>query len=124
MDGCSMDTSRRVVHGHAVISYFEALWLENRDSGVQFLCLCPPAVKTPMLPDLSADKEMRKRSMAVEPDEVLDAMEKGLAKGRFLVLLKSAGTMYAMRRASPVLLRRVISAQRFQTGGTMVSRSD
>ena len=44
----------------AVATYTEVLWHENLDSGVQFCCVCPPAVATPLMPSASLGMWVRK----------------------------------------------------------------
>lgn len=79
---------------HAVKSYAEILYHENRDSGVRFACVCPPAVKTPLVnqlgPEVKSLDAMPDR-FNLTADQVLDAIEKDLDKGRFWVMPGIAG---------------------------------
>lgn len=98
----------------AVVAYTEALWMENRDQGVSFHCVCPPAVDTPMLPDFFAEEGKRRRSMAIAPSDVIDEIERAVARERFLVLPTSlAKILWRTRRHTPRLLRRALTAERF-----------
>ena len=98
----------------AVVAYTEALWLENRGRGVRIACVCPTAVDTPMLPDFFAKEEKRDKAMAITPESVLDAIESGLARDRFLILPKTSSKMlWRLRRHTPRMLRAVISSDRF-----------
>ena len=98
----------------ATMADAEALWIENRGKGVQFACVCPPAVQTPMLPDFFADPKNRKKSMAISPERVLDELDRALAKDGFLVLPSiQAKALWRMRRFAPNLLRRVITSPSF-----------
>lgn len=65
--------------------FAEILAHEHRDSGIRFVCVCPPAVKTPLLqqavdtvwPKILDEKE------PIPPHEVLDCIEKSIEKGEF-----------------------------------------
>ncbi len=98
----------------AVVAYSEALWMENRGRGVTFACVCPPAVRTPMLPDFFHEADAQKRAMPIEAQSVIVAVERGLDKGRFLVLpTVSAKALWRIRRHTPRFLRRVLGMKRF-----------
>lgn len=93
----------------AVVFYTEVLYHENRDSGVRFACVCPPPVATPLLDQGKATawpKLMeRTEGQEITPDVVLNAIEKDLAKGRFMVLVNRQTRMGAlMRRFAPGLI--------------------
>lgn len=73
---------------HAVKSYAEILYHENRDSGVRFACVCPPAVKTPLMNQLGAEVkalDAMPDRFNMTADQVLDAIEGGLDKGKFWI---------------------------------------
>lgn len=98
----------------AVVAYSEALWLENRGHGVKFACVCPPAVSTPMLPDFFGETDNQRKARPITPEQVIDAVERALAKDRFLVLPHaSAKVLWRARRFAPRMLRRVLSSDRF-----------
>jgi short-subunit dehydrogenase len=98
----------------AMVAYTEALWMENRDRGVSFHCVCPPAVETPMLPDFFAEEAKRRKSMAIEPEKVIDEVDRAIRTGRFLVLPSAMGkVLWRTRRHTPNLLRRALTAERF-----------
>lgn len=69
----------------ATSAFAEILAHEHRNSGVRFVCVCPPAVKTPLLqqavdtvwPKILDDKE------PLPPQEVLDCIENSIEKGEF-----------------------------------------
>ncbi len=72
----------------AVRAFTEVLYHENINSGVRFACVCPPAVATPLLKQVAADdwpKMLDNQGDPLEPAEVIDAIEKCLAKGQFFV---------------------------------------
>jgi short-subunit dehydrogenase len=98
----------------AVVAFSEALWMENRGRGVKFACVCPPAVQTPMLPDFFAQEGNRRKSMAIKPETVIDEIERCLGKDRFLVVPHATGKIiWRLRRHAPNLLRRALTASRF-----------
>lgn len=98
----------------AVVAYSEALWMENRGRGVRFACVCPPAVSTPMLPDFFGEADNQRKARPITPEQVIDAVERALAKDRFLVLPDaSAKVIWRARRFAPRTLRRVLSSERF-----------
>jgi NAD(P)-dependent dehydrogenase (short-subunit alcohol dehydrogenase family) len=93
----------------AVATYTEVLWHENRDSGVKFICVCPPAVATPLLnqgketawPKLMQQSEGEE----LEPGTVLDAIESDLQKGNFWCMVTSQARLgWRMRRFFPNLV--------------------
>lgn len=71
----------------ATVAYTEVLHHETRGRGVQMVCVCPPAVNTPLL-DQARDTVWPKLFNLVPPippEKVLDAIDKALANGRFWV---------------------------------------
>ena len=90
----------------AVATYTEVLWQEHLDSGVQFCCVCPPAVATPLLnqgkettwPKLMQQSEGEELAPAV----VLDAIESDLEKGNFWCMVTGQARLgWRMRRFMP-----------------------
>ncbi len=74
----------------ATKAFAEVLAQEHANSGIRFACVCPPAVKTPLLNQLSEEGHALIDALPswtqLTPDKVLDAMEKGLDKGNFWVM--------------------------------------
>jgi len=70
----------------AVVAFSEVLHHENRGRGVRFCIVCPPPVATPLLEQAKSDpKILKERSMKpIQPEAVLDAIERDLEKGRLL----------------------------------------
>lgn len=98
----------------ALVGYSESLWMETRGLGVKVACVCPPAVATPMLPDFYAAPESQKKAMPIAAETVIGAIDKALARDRFLVLPHpSAKVLWRLRRHTPRLVRRVITSKRF-----------
>lgn len=84
--------------------YTDVLYHEDRNQGVRFVCVCPPAVKTPLL--LQAVDTLWPKILdanpLIKPEEVLDAFEVSLEKGEFWCLPgKGTRVGYIMRRLLP-----------------------
>lgn len=91
----------------AVNAFTEVLYHEYRDSGVQFCCVCPPPVATPLLKQAKDTvwPKMFDQSAALSPEQVLDDMEQGLAKGKFWIFPGPVIGLYVLlRRLIPGLL--------------------
>lgn len=92
----------------AVRAFTETLYHENRDSGVRFACVCPPAVATPLLQqgrDTAWPKMLDGTGEPLQPAVVIDAIEECLEKGKFLVLpTRDAKIGALMRRLLPGLI--------------------
>jgi NAD(P)-dependent dehydrogenase (short-subunit alcohol dehydrogenase family) len=90
----------------AVVAFTEVLRNENRKSGVRFACVAPPGVATPLLnlPEGTVRPKSLDQTPPLSPDEVLDAIESGIARGKFLIM-PGLGTKisYLLRRLSPDL---------------------
>lgn len=71
----------------AAVAYTEVLRQETRHTGVHLMCVCPPAVETPLLEQGRATRWPRLLDLMppVAPETVLDAVEQGLARRRFWV---------------------------------------
>ncbi len=70
----------------AVVSFSEVLLHENRNSGIRFACVCPPPVNTPLLDQAKdARPKIFDEVETLEPQSVLDAIEKTLDDGTFWV---------------------------------------
>ena len=71
--------------------YARQLIRENRGSGLRIALVCPPAVNTPLLDTNKTHHEggflalCRKAGLVIEPDFVLDEMERALEKGREVI---------------------------------------
>lgn len=70
----------------AVKSFTEILYHENRDSGVRFALVAPPMVNTPLLDQVTTGLKTLEEAKPMTPDEVLDAIEDNLEKGKLEVL--------------------------------------
>jgi short-subunit dehydrogenase len=94
----------------AVVAYTEVLHHENRGKGVRICCVCPPPVETPLLEQAKSKPKMLERmGKPIEPEQVLDAIERGLEKGALFVF-PGRGTRFGqlMRRFAPGLVWRMV----------------
>jgi NAD(P)-dependent dehydrogenase (short-subunit alcohol dehydrogenase family) len=90
----------------AVIAFMDCLRYEVDGTGVTLACVCPAAVKTPMSTDFFADPAKRAKSMAITPDRVVAAIEKGLARKQFMIYPDFVARTFAFgQRLSPRLVR-------------------
>jgi NAD(P)-dependent dehydrogenase (short-subunit alcohol dehydrogenase family) len=84
----------------AALSFFEWLSIVHGDEGIRVSCLCPQGVKTDML-----EAERRQLGInfltegALEPAAVADAVVKGIADERFLILPHPEVAEYFRRKA-------------------------
>lgn len=69
----------------AVVAFTETLYHENRDSGVRFVCVCPPPVATPLLKQAhdTVWPKMLDQLPPISAESVLADIERALARGRF-----------------------------------------
>ncbi|HKJ24925.1 MAG TPA: SDR family oxidoreductase [Myxococcota bacterium] len=91
----------------AVVAFGEVLYHENRDRGVRFCIVCPPPVDTPLLDQAkSQPKILKEKSLKpIQPDEVLDAIERDLTRGKlFCYPNRQTHMAQLMRRFVPGLV--------------------
>ncbi len=88
----------------AVQMYTEILYHENMNSGVRFVCACPPPVSTPLWKQAEATvvPKLIEGGDVLTPEQVIEDIEACLEKGDFLSL-PGKGTRfgYNMRRFLP-----------------------
>lgn len=93
----------------ASVAFTEVLYHENRGKGVQFACVCPSQVDTPLLAQAtSKPKILQTGPPPMQPDAVLDAVERALARGKFWVfpgLHTQLG--WRLRRFLPALMWKI-----------------
>ena len=91
----------------AVVAFTEVLAHEHTDSNVKVLCVCPPPVKTPLL-NQARDTVWPKvfdQTDAIEPQDVLEAIEKAIARDELFVFPgKKTRMAQRMRRWFPNLI--------------------
>jgi NAD(P)-dependent dehydrogenase (short-subunit alcohol dehydrogenase family) len=92
----------------AVAFFTEILYHENIDSGVRFACVCPPPVATPLLKqgqETHWPKMLETGAAPIAPEEMINAIEEHLAKGKFWVFHGKGAVMGPlMRRLAPGLV--------------------
>ncbi len=75
----------------AVNTYMEVLQNELRSTGVRIHLVCPPAVNTPLIDQtLATDSpgsliEAKKSGRLADPEKIVDAIEKGVARDRDII---------------------------------------
>lgn len=84
----------------AALSLFEWLAIAHGDDGIRVSCLCPQGVRTDML---AAERRLLQTDFltagALEPEQVADAVVKGIADERFLILPHPEVAEYFRRKA-------------------------
>ena len=93
----------------AVNAYMEVLQNEIRDTGVRAHLVCPPAVNTALIDQtLATDSpgsivEARKSGRLADPEKIVNAIEKGVAKDRDIIYPGEARLLYLWRALFPGL---------------------
>lgn len=96
----------------AVLFYMSSLTYEHADKGVKLACVCPAAVDTPMGADFFKDPAKRAKSMATTPQKVVAAIEKGLAKGDFIIYPTATARALALgQRFAPGIVHAIQSSR-------------
>jgi NAD(P)-dependent dehydrogenase (short-subunit alcohol dehydrogenase family) len=89
----------------AVVAFTEVLHHENRNRGVRFACVCPPPVATPLLDQAKSQPKVLENMPPIPPEQVLDAIERDLERGRLMVFPdRNSKIAYWMRRLVPGVL--------------------
>jgi NAD(P)-dependent dehydrogenase (short-subunit alcohol dehydrogenase family) len=85
---------------HAAVALAEWLAMTHGDAGIRVSCLCPQGVRTRMLmgEDLSSTANFLHEG-SVSPEEVADAVVKGIDEERFLILPHPEVAEYFQRKA-------------------------
>ncbi|MGW7301958.1 MULTISPECIES: SDR family oxidoreductase [unclassified Streptomyces] len=71
---------------HGAYAFAEWLSLTYRHRGIKVHAICPQGVRTDMLAATGSAGDLVLRPTAIEPDDVADALFKGMAEDRFLIL--------------------------------------
>ena len=82
---------------HAALAFAEWIAVTHGDEGIKVSALCPQGVRTNML--ANADGETLLGAGAIEPEDVAEAVVKGLAEERFLILPHPEVLDYFQRKA-------------------------
>jgi len=91
----------------AVVAFNEVLYHENMNTGVKIICVCPPAVQTPLLQQGKDTAWPKFLDVAgfIQPQEVLDGIEVSLDRGEFWCFPgKTTKLGWRMRRWFPGLI--------------------
>ncbi|UCE86313.1 MAG: SDR family oxidoreductase [Deltaproteobacteria bacterium] len=94
----------------AVVGLAEALSIEVEDAGVHVLSVCPGVIRTPFFDDeaLARMPPVARRQM-VDPEGLVDAMLRALARGkRTLTYPRALAVAYAVRALAPGFMRRQV----------------
>jgi NAD(P)-dependent dehydrogenase (short-subunit alcohol dehydrogenase family) len=85
---------------HAAVAFAEWLAITHGDAGIKVSCLCPQGVRTRMLmgDDMSSMENFLLEG-SVSPEEVADAVVKGIDEERFLILPHPEVAEYFRRKA-------------------------
>ncbi|MBE8471949.1 SDR family oxidoreductase [Streptomyces sp. 3R004] len=96
----------------AVVAMAEVLARECADSGVRVVCVCPPAVETPMLTEMQrSHPDVISDAPGIHPDVVLRAAERALARRRVLAFPgRGTTTLWRARRLAPLRVTRLLEA--------------
>ena len=87
---------------HAALAFAEWLSFTYRHRGLTVQAICPMGVRTPMFEGSGPGAEKLLGEGAIMPDDVADAVVRGIADGRFLILPHpDVAGLYAGRAADP-----------------------
>ncbi|MBW2241703.1 MAG: SDR family oxidoreductase [Deltaproteobacteria bacterium] len=89
----------------AVVAFSEVLYHENRGRGVRIIAVCPPPVATPLLDQATSKPKVLEMGKPIPPGQVLDAIERDLAKGKpFCFPTAQTKFTQILRRLAPGLV--------------------
>lgn len=87
---------------HAAVSLAQSLAISHGGQGIQVSVVCPLYVATPLLGYADDDPQGMPHDRIIRPDDVADALIKGLHENRFLILPHpEAGRFAAVRAQDP-----------------------
>jgi NAD(P)-dependent dehydrogenase (short-subunit alcohol dehydrogenase family) len=88
---------------HAAVALAEWLAVTYGDRGIQVSCLCPMGVATPMLAsDAVAIRSVTAAGRTLAPEEVAEAVVRGLEAERFLILPHAEVARYVAHKAGDI----------------------
>ena len=96
----SMDNAPYAVTKHGTVALAEWLAIRWGDAGVGVSCLCPQGVRTTMTEGMGAASSVLAAGPLLEPEQVAEAVVRGLADGRFLILPHPEVATFERRRAA------------------------
>lgn len=85
---------------HAAVAFAEWLAITHGDAGIKVSCLCPQGVNTDLLRQSEGGPGEFLRASALEPEDVADAVVKGLEQESFLILPHPEVQEYMRRKAT------------------------
>lgn len=95
----------------ATSAFAEILAHENQNKGIRFICVCPPAIQTPLLQQAHNTiwPKILDTRPPIQPEHVLESIEKHIEKNKFWVF-PGQGTKigWIMRRFFPNLVWKYI----------------
>jgi NAD(P)-dependent dehydrogenase (short-subunit alcohol dehydrogenase family) len=96
----NLDSAPYAVTKHGTVALAEWLAIRWGDAGVGVSCLCPQGVRTAMTEGANATPAVLAAGPLLEPGEVAEAVVRGLAEGRFLILPHPEVAVFERRRAA------------------------
>lgn len=85
---------------HAAVAFAEWLSITYHRQGLRVSCLCPQGVHTRMLDDTAAAVADLLRPSALTPEQVADAVVRGIAEEQFLILPHCDVATYVQHKAT------------------------
>jgi NAD(P)-dependent dehydrogenase (short-subunit alcohol dehydrogenase family) len=85
---------------HGAYAFAEWLSLTYRHRGIKVHAICPQGVRTDMLAATGSAGDLVLQPTAIEPEDVADALFKGIAEDRFLILPHPEVARYYKARAA------------------------
>ncbi|MEU9068100.1 SDR family oxidoreductase [Streptomyces sp. NPDC048109] len=85
---------------HGAYAFAEWLSLTYRHRGIKVHAICPQGVRTDMLAATGSAGDLVLRPTAIEPDDVADALFRGIEEDRFLILPHPEVAGYYQARAA------------------------
>jgi NAD(P)-dependent dehydrogenase (short-subunit alcohol dehydrogenase family) len=85
---------------HGALAFAEYLSLTYRHRGIKVHAICPQGVRTDMLAATGSAGDLVLKPTAVEPDDVADALFRGIEEDRFLILPHPEAAAYYQARAT------------------------
>ena len=96
----NLDSAPYSVTKHGTVALAEWLAIRWGDAGVGVSCLCPQGVRTAMTEGMGAGSSVLAAGALLEPAEVAEAVVRGLADDRFLILPHPEVAEFERRRAA------------------------
>lgn len=95
-----MGSAHYAVTKHAALAFAEWLSVTHGDAGIRVSALCPQGVRTRMLDEFDPNAVEFLRESALDPEEVAEAVVKGLADESFLILPHPEVAEYFRRKGA------------------------